>query len=294
MRTISKDGFVFRFDNSYDEKAEPFGFVKVWQISEYTLDPNREILEHVQFCHEITYVISGKATFLSGDVKDDLQQGDIHLIAKGVSHKIIPQERSNLRFANIGFEFMEEIPEDLKPIQRLFETNPHLVLGDNGEVRILMTMLLNEMRSQKEFSHTRAECCIKLILTHIYRMVTAGEETPAAAPNGTNTTKLTPYAIIRYVDTNLFEFPEVSDIARALGYSQSYISHMFKEAMGISLQEYICNKKIEASLDFLKDQKYTVTQIALMLNYASVQSFCKAFRKVKGCSPTEYQKRHGW
>ena len=234
MRTISKDGFVFRFDNSYDEKAEPFGFVKVWQISEYTLDPNREILEHVQFCHEITYVISGKATFLSGDVKDDLQQGDIHLIAKGVSHKIIPQERSNLRFANIGFEFMEEIPEDLKPIQRLFETNPHLVLGDNGEVRILMTMLLNEMRSQKEFSHTRAECCIKLILTHIYRMVTAGEETPAAAPNGTNTTKLTPYAIIRYVDTNLFEFPEVSDIAKALGYSQSYISHMFKEAMGIS------------------------------------------------------------
>jgi AraC-like DNA-binding protein len=69
---------------------------------------------------------------------------------------------------------------------------------------------------------------------------------------------------------------------------------MFKEAMGISLQEYICNKKIEASLDFLKDQKYTVTQIAMMLNYASVQSFCKAFRKVKGCSPTEYQKRHGW
>ena len=294
MRAISKDGFVFRFDNSYDEKAEPFGFVKVWQISEYTLDPNREILEHVQFCHEITYVVSGKATFLSGDAKDDLQQGDIHLIAKGVSHKIIPQDRSNLRFANIGFEFMEEIPEDLKPIQRLFETYPHLVLGDNGEVRILMTMLLNEMRSQKEFSHTRAECCIKLILTHIYRMVTAGEETPAAAPNGTNTTKLTPYAIIRYVDTNLFEFPEVSDIAKALGYSQSYISHMFKEAMGISLQEYICNKKIEASLDFLKDQKYTVTQIAMMRNYASGQSFCKAFRKVKGCSPTEYQRRHGW
>jgi AraC-like DNA-binding protein len=125
-------------------------------------------------------------------------------------------------------------------------------------------------------------------------MVTAGEEKLTHFQKNTTTAKLTPYAVIRYVDTNLFEFPEVSDIAKALGYSQSYISHMFKEAMGISLQEYICNKKIEASLDFLKDQKYTVTQIAMMLNYASVQSFCKAFRKVKGCSPTEYQKRHGW
>lgn len=294
MRASDREGFVFRFDNSYNEKAEPFDFINVWQISEYTLDPNREILEHVQFCHEITYVISGKGVFLSDDSQDELQQGDIHLISKGVSHRIIPQERSNLRFANIGFEFTEELPEDLNPIRELFENNPHLVLRDNGEVRILMTMLLNEMQNQREFSHIRAECCIKLILSHICRMVNADEEKIASAPKDTNTTKLTPYAVIRYVDTNLFEFPEVSDIAKALGYSQSYISHMFKDAMGVPLQEYICNKKIEASLDFLRDQKYTVTQIAMMLNYASVQSFCKAFRKVKGCSPTEYQKRHGW
>ena len=294
MRVSGKDGFVFMFDNSYNEKAEEFDFVKVWQISEYTLDPNREIFEHVQFCHEITYVISGKGTFLSGENQDDLQQGDIHVITKGVSHRIIPQERSNLRFANIGFEFKEELPEELEPIREAFEQKPYLLLRDNGDVRILMTMLLNEMQNQRDLSHLRAECCIKLILSHIYRMVTAGEEKPAISPKSTTSTKLTPYAVIRYVDTNLFEFPEVSDIAKALGYSQSYISHMFKEAMGIPLQEYICNKKIEASLDFLKDQKYTVTQIAMMLNYASAQSFCKAFRKVKGCSPTEYQKRHGW
>jgi AraC-like DNA-binding protein len=282
------------FDNSYNEKAEEFDFVKVWQISEYTLDPNREIFEHVQFCHEITYVISGKGTFLSGEARDDLQQGDIHLISKGVSHKIIPQERSNLRFANIGFEFTEDLPEALVPIRELFETNPHLVMRDNGEVRILMTMLLNEMQNEMEMSHQRAEWCIKLILSHIYRMATTGDEKSAHSAKSTTAAKLTPYAIIRYVDTNLFEFPEVGDIAKELGYSQSYISHMFKEAMGITLQEYICNKKIEASLDFLRDQKYTVTQIAMMLNYASVQSFCKAFRKVKGCSPSEYQKRHGW
>ena len=294
MRVSGKDGFVFMFDNSYNEKAEEFDFVKVWQISEYTLDPNREIFEHVQFCHEITYVISGKGTFLSGEARDDLQQGDIHLISKGVSHKIIPQERSNLRFANIGFEFTEDLPEALVPIRELFETNPHLVMRDNGEVRILMTMLLNEMQNEMEMSHQRAEWCIKLILSHIYRMATTGDEKPAHSSKSTTAAKLTPYAIIRYVDTNLFEFPEVGDIAKELVYSQSYISHMFKEAMGITLQEYICNKKIEASLDFLRDQKYTVTQIAMMLNYASVQSFCKAFRKVKGCSPSEYQKRHGW
>ena len=289
----NQDGFIFQFDNSYEDEAEEFDYIKVWQISENNIEPNREIAEHIQFCHEITYIISGKGTFISGDDSTVVQQGDIHVISKGVKHRIIPDERSNLRFANIGFEFSESLQENMDPLRKQFEQNDYLILRDNGEIRILMTMLINEMQSQGAYSHTLIECYIKLILTHIYRMMDSGEPEVFSPKKSTSPMKLTPYAIIKYVDNNLFEFPGIDDIARALGYSQSYISHMFKDKMGITLQEYICNKKIEASLDFLKYQKYTVTQIAMMLNYASVQSFCKAFRKAMGCSPTEYQKHHG-
>ena len=37
--------------------------------------------------------------------------------------------------------------------------------------------------------------------------------------------------------------------------------------------------------------KYSITDIALQLNYESVQSFGKMFKKIKGCTPSEYQKR---
>jgi AraC-like DNA-binding protein len=137
------------------------------------------------------------------------------------------------------------------------------------------------------------ECYLKLILTDVYRMAVLDAPEVFLQKKSTTSVKLTPYAVIRYVDKNFFEFPGIAAISKALGYSQSYISHMFRDKMGITLQEYICRKKIEASLDFLKYQKYTVTQIAMMLNYASVQSFSKAFRKALGCSPTEYQKLHG-
>lgn len=294
MAATNQDGFIFWFDNSYEDKAEEFDYIKVWQISEYNIEPNREIEEHIQFCHEITYIISGKGTFLSGEDSTVLQQGDIHVIAKGVKHRIIPEERSNLRFANIGFEFSDKLQESMEPIRKLYEQNEYFLLRDNGEIRILMTMLINEIQSQGVYSHALVECYIKLILMHVYRMATVSEPEVIPSKKSTASAKLTPYAVIRYVDNNLFEFPGIDEIAKALGYSQSYISHMFKDKMGITLQEYICNKKIEASLDFLKYQKYTVTQIAMMLNYASVQSFCKAFRKAMGCSPTEYQKRHGF
>ena len=67
---------------------------------------------------------------------------------------------------------------------------------------------------------------------------------------------------------------------------------MFKDKMGITLQTYVSMKKIEASLDLLKYKKSSIAQIAMSLNYESAQSFSKVFRKIMGCSPTEYQKQY--
>jgi AraC-like DNA-binding protein len=44
-------------------------------------------------------------------------------------------------------------------------------------------------------------------------------------------------------------------------------------------------------MDLLRQKKYSITQIAHQLNYESSQSFGKAFKRVVGCTPSEYQKR---
>lgn len=292
MNTDRTDGYIFNFDNAFPGRTGEFDFVRVCQIGEFSIEHDREIPLHTQDCHEITYVISGKGTFYSGDVQMPLQAGDIHVISKGVSHRIVPEKRSNLRFSNIGFVFRDTLPDSFRPIKTMFENARAVSLKDKGEIRVLMTQLINELYAKAAYSHVMAESCIKQILIHIYRL-TAAQPPKAFIPKKTPAARLSPYAIIRYVDDNLYDFPDIEQVAQALGYSQSYISHIFKEKMGITLQEYICRKKIEASLDLLKYQKNTITQIAMMLNYASVQSFGKAFRKVMGCSPTEYQKTHG-
>jgi len=290
--TDRKDGYIFNFDNAFPGRTGEFDFVSVRQIGEFSIEQDREIPLHTQDCHEITYVISGKGTFFSGGEQIPLQPGDIHVISKGVTHRIVPDKRSNLRFSNIGFVFNDKLPESFRPVKAMFDGTQSMCLKDKGEIRLVMTQLINEMYAKTAYSHMMAEYCIKQILIHLYRLKVA-EQPKVFAPKKTPAARLSPYAIIRYVDDNLYDFPDIEQIARALGYSQSYISHIFKEKMGITLQEYICKKKIEASLDLLKYQKNTITQIAMMLNYASVQSFGKAFRKVMGCSPTEYQKTHG-
>lgn len=288
MQPKENDGFIFRFDSSYAGQVRKYDTIRVWQISENSLEPRREIPEHRQCCHEISYVISGKGAFYGGDSCQMLQTGDIQLISKGTPHKIVPDGQSNLRFCNIGFDLEEDCDAELIPARELFDSIQDLCLHDRGELRMAMTMLIGELYAGEKGSTLMITCYLKQILVLVTRLAEAKAAQPAVPESTTERYNLSVYAIVRYVDNNFYSFPSIRDISRDLGYSESHISHSFRERMGITLREYICRKKVEASLDFLGAGRYTVTQIVQMLNYSSLQAFSKAFQRIVGCSPTEY------
>jgi len=103
----------------------------------------------------------------------------------------------------------------------------------------------------------------------------------------------TVYAIICYIDEHLYTMNNLMDMARDLGYSYNYLSHVFRKKTGITIQSYVSRKKIERSTELLRVETYSITEIASMLNYDCIQSFSKAFRKVMNMSPTEYRAVHG-
>ncbi len=99
----------------------------------------------------------------------------------------------------------------------------------------------------------------------------------------------TVYAIVRYIEDNLFSINNLMDMAKELGYSYNYLSHLFRRKTGMTIQAYVTQKKIEQSTRLLSDEQYSITEIAAMLNYDCIQSFSKAFRRAMGVSPTEYR-----
>ncbi len=103
----------------------------------------------------------------------------------------------------------------------------------------------------------------------------------------------TVYAIIRYVDDNLFTMQNLMGMAQELGYSYNYLSHLFRRKTGMTIQAYVSRKKIDKSVELLSDERLSITEIASMLNYDCIQSFSKAFRRAMNMSPTEYRAMHG-
>lgn len=90
---------------------------------------------------------------------------------------------------------------------------------------------------------------------------------------------------LKYIEKNINEPLIAQDIAKNAGYSLYYFSRMFKKQMGISIMEYVKERKlIKASEEIANGKK--IIDAALDYGYQSHSSFTKAFKNKFGFSPT--------
>ena len=61
-----------------------------------------------------------------------------------------------------------------------------------------------------------------------------------------------------------------------------YISHIFKESMGISIHQYMIQKRIEACKNALLTQK-SLEEIAAMFGFANYSSFFRLLKRLTVC-----------
>jgi AraC-like DNA-binding protein len=88
------------------------------------------------------------------------------------------------------------------------------------------------------------------------------------------------------------EVPKVNDsdyISKKLGYDYTYLSNIFSEVKGTTIQQYIILHKIEKAKELLLYDELTLTEIAHRLHYSSVAHLSNQFKKVTGLTPTYFK-----
>ncbi len=126
---------------------------------------------------------------------------------------------------------------------RVFADPPSYLIRDTGDVRTLIYMLINEMYGKPVYNDIMVECYIKQILVQTYRLLLSVKPNVFVPKEGQKMIGQSVYSIIRYIDNNIYEIDSVRSIAENLGYSHSYLSHLFREKMGTTLQAYVSMKR---------------------------------------------------
>lgn len=98
-------------------------------------------------------------------------------------------------------------------------------------------------------------------------------------------------SVLMYVNQNYTTPVSREAVAKATGYTPGYISHLFRDALGTSLTDYITALRLLDARNMLADTALSVSRIAMQLGFGSIRSFNRVFAQKEGCSPTLYRHR---
>ena len=153
----------------------------------------------------------------------------------------------------------------------LKELGLHFIVVDLGEVEIMEKiseeqqeqLKLALQRSGLELMDDKKAVLIEKVKNILTEMVHYSEELPK----------------MNYSD----------HISKKLDYSYTYLSNLFTEVKGITIQQFIIIHKIERAKELLLYDELSLTQISFKLNYSSVGHLSNQFKKITGLTPSHFK-----
>ena len=96
-------------------------------------------------------------------------------------------------------------------------------------------------------------------------------------------------AAMKIIDDNYNRDIKVENIADELGIDRKYLRNLFAQHLGMSTMDYIMKMRMDRAKELLSTSDISVTLIANSVGYNDVLAFSKAFKRISGCSPTEFR-----
>lgn len=100
-------------------------------------------------------------------------------------------------------------------------------------------------------------------------------------------------AIRQHIDTNYQHPLTVANLARKSSLSRNYFATRFHEIFGVTVQQYLLDRRIELARNLLLSSNLPVKQIAYECGIHDPHYFNKQFRRRAGASPTAYRASGG-
>lgn len=243
--------------------------------------------------HNYTEVLfcrtSAGVEYLIGSNRYRLQRGDIVYVPPGVSHRPILPEKMTVPYERdvlwISQEFLSTMtdlfPEDMAA--RREESIPIRTAGTRWE---FLEELFRAGVLEEEAKGPGWEMSVMgntlMILAHMTR---AHMEQSAGTMKAEKPELLD--RITAYIEQNFAQHITVEDLAKQFYVSNSTISHLFKQRMGVSLYRYITQRRLIAAKSLIA-QKVAMEEIAHRVGFVDYSTFYRAFKQEYGISPRQF------
>ena len=242
---------------------------------------------------ELMMALEGEAdVFFSNGKACHLAEGGVTVIGPMVMHEIRSGEKGVLLITiQTSFAMLEYFLSHR--ISPFFAADTDLSQYIAPDVRASFAELCFDLAlSYPGMPEDDAGKCFLLqarLITLLFRLLPKAEGTGEDARKNRMREK-TVSRILEYVDENFQHKLTLGEFAEKENLSLSYLSHAFKDTMGISFQEYVKRKRFENASRLLQASELNLLDISIASGFSDVRYMMKAFTELAECSPAEYRR----
>lgn len=233
------------------------------------------------FC-EIIFVMSGGGETTVNGKTYEIGKGDIIIYNPHTMHEESTTDEQGLELAFFGITNFQVgglaqdhlIAADASPVLHTKK--------DEDRFNFYFSSLVDEVYNDRQYSELITKYWARLILIDILRLANISE-----AKFVTNAVFT---RIYQYLSTNFIQIESMDQICDELKVSKYYLSHVFKNYMGMPPMQYVTTKRISHAKKLLQETDLSASAIGEAVGYKDHVLFFKAFKKLEGITPTAYRK----
>ena len=169
-----------------------------------------------------------------------------------------------------------------------FELLDRVGFEDLATARI-MELLSDEAKIDEPSARLFVEQAIDLLCIQLLRKHAAVTIPAIRPPSG-----LTPWQVKRvttYMLEHASESLTLDELAGVIHLSRFHFCTAFRLATGKTPHEWLVIQRIGMARKLLEDGALNITDVALAVGYGTPSAFTAAFRKIVGCTPTDFRRR---
>ena len=229
----------------------------------------------------IHYILSGKGVFRTGGREYPLEAGSGFLIVPGHLAFYQADEKEPWTYVWVGFSgsgvesfvsytglsvrhpvFQADHSDELYgSVRDMMEHNTYGLTNElrrNGQLQIFLSLIAESAGTQARPEEDRANQYVK--------------------------------RAVEFIQRNYCNPVKVTDVADYVCINRSYLYTLFENSMGMSPQQFLTAFRLTRAAELLAVTQLPVESIALSCGYNDPLVFTKAFKQMKGMSPSAYRK----
>lgn len=253
----------------------------------------RAFSEHHHTQCELSLCLSGSGIYRVKNREYSFNSGDMFLFGSDEVH-CLTEINTDLDLLNIQFEprILWDNEESIE-LLKLFTSRNKNFSNRFSQTDQKLTGIISEIERESREKNigyiTNCKYGIFSALIHILREYNFVSETPFVC--GSLVTESLKNGI-EYIDLHLDGPLTLKEIASCACMTETYFSTVFKKFSGISPWEYITIKRVEKAVELIKTTSLTKLEIAQKCGFSSSSNFYKAFTKITGKQPKNYEQKN--